>query len=77
MHTPAEIGIDAFQANRAPDKRYRTSPLRGLWSHQKGGFFHNGRFATLADVVNQYNNFFGLGLRPGDVNALVQYIKSI
>ncbi|MGE5413416.1 MAG: hypothetical protein ACM3NW_04510, partial [Syntrophomonadaceae bacterium] len=33
LHTPAEIGIDDFQANRAPDHRYRTSPLAGLWTH--------------------------------------------
>ena len=54
LHTAAEIGIDDFQANRAPDKRYRTSPLRALWDVQrthKGGFFHDGRFATLQDVV--------------------------
>src|SRR6266849_2714814 len=49
MHTAAEIGIDDFQANRAPDKHYRTSPLKGLWTHQKNGFFHDGRFATLRD----------------------------
>lgn len=46
MHTAAEMGIDDFQANRSPDKRYRTAPLKGLWAHQKGGFFHDGRFAT-------------------------------
>ena len=46
-----EIGIDDFQANRSPDGRYRTTPLRGLFAHQKGGFYHDGRFATLADVV--------------------------
>src|SRR6185437_11581659 len=32
MHTAAEIGIDDFQAKRAPDERYRTSPLKGLWT---------------------------------------------
>jgi hypothetical protein len=32
MHTPEEIGVDDFQANRAPDKRYRTSPLKGVWT---------------------------------------------
>lgn len=37
MHTAQEIGTDDFQANRAPDKRYRTAPLRGLWTHAKGG----------------------------------------
>jgi hypothetical protein len=47
-HTPQEIGIDSFQADRSPDHRYRTSPLKGLWTHTKGGFYHDGRFATLA-----------------------------
>jgi cytochrome c peroxidase len=77
MHTPDEIGIDAFQANRAPDLRYRTSPLKGLWSHQKGGFYHDGRFATLLDVVNHYNDFFQLGLTAPEKNDLVEYLKSL
>lgn len=77
MHTPAEIGIDDFQAERAPDRRYRTSPLKGLWTHQKGGFFHDGRFATLGDVVNHYNTFFGLGLSPQERNDLIEYLKSL
>ena len=45
MHTPEEIGIDAFQADRSPDGHYRTSPLKGLWTHAKGGYYHDGRFA--------------------------------
>src|SRR5438270_13420783 len=35
-HTPEEIGVEDFQAGRAPDKRYRTPPLKGLWTHTKG-----------------------------------------
>jgi hypothetical protein len=77
MHVPDEIGIDGFQADRAPDKRYRTSPLKGLWSHQKGGFYHDGRFATLGDVVEHYNAFFSLGLTQQEKNDLVQYLKSL
>lgn len=77
MHTPAEIGIDDFQANRAPDKRYRTPPLKGLWTHTKGGFFHDGRFATLNDVVEHYNSFLNLGLNQGQKNDLIQYLKSL
>jgi hypothetical protein len=46
MHTPDEIGIDAFQADRSPDGRYRTAPLGGLWTHTRGGFYHDGRFTT-------------------------------
>ncbi len=77
MHTPAEIGIDDFQANRAPDRHYRTSPLQGLWTHMKGGFFHDGRFATLRDVVNHYNAFFNLELTEQEINDLIEYLKSL
>ncbi len=77
MHTADEIGIDDFQAKRAPDERYRTAPLKGLWTHQKGGFYHDGRFATLTDVVEHYNGFFNLGLSPQAKRDLVEYLKSI
>jgi hypothetical protein len=56
---------------------YRTTPLKGLWAHQKGGFFHDGRFATLSDVVDHYNSFFGLGLTRDEKRDLVEYLKSI
>ena len=77
MHTPEEIGIDAFQANRSPDEHYRTSPLRGLWTHTKGGFYHDGRFATLLDVINHYNTLFSLGLNDTEKADLAEYLKSI
>ncbi len=77
LHTPEEIGIDSFQADRAPDRRYRTTPLRGLWSHQKGGFYHDGRFATLDDVVKHYDGHFSLNLSTLDVENLVQYLLSL
>src|SRR5690606_9266216 len=59
LHTPAEIGIDPFQADRSPDGRYRTAPLAGLWAHQKGGFYHDGRFPNLRAVVEHYDDHFG------------------
>ena len=77
VHTPAEIGIDDFQANRSPDRRYRTSPLKGLFTHTKGGFYHDGRFATLLDVVNHYNRTFSLGLTEPEKLDLVEYLKSL
>jgi hypothetical protein len=77
MHTTGEIGIDDFQANRAPDRRYRTSPLKGLWTHQKGGFYHDGRFATLQAVVNHYNGVFNLRLSDSEQTELVEYLKSL
>jgi len=77
MHTAEEIGIDSFQADRAPDHRYRTSPLGGLWTHVKGGFYHDGRFATLLDVVDHYDTVFNLGLTAQEKNDLVEYLKSL
>jgi mono/diheme cytochrome c family protein len=77
LHRPGEVGIDAFQANRSPDARYRTAPLKGLWSHQKGGFYHDGRFATLMDVVNHYNTFLKLNLSDAEKADLVEYLKGI
>ena len=77
LHTPAEIGIDRFQADRSPTHRYRTTPLKGLWAHQKGGFYHDGRFATLGAVVDHYDRFFELGLTPGEKRDLAQYLKSL
>jgi len=77
MHTPERMGIDSFQADRSPQKRYRTTPLRGLWSHQKGGFYHDGRFQSLPDVVNHYNTTFGLNLSDSEKQDLVEFLKSI
>ena len=77
MHTPQEIGVDDFHANRGPDKRYRTSPLKGLWTHTKGGFYHDGRFATLRDVVDHYDTTFGLHLSEQEKRDLIEYLKSI
>jgi hypothetical protein len=77
LHAPEEIGIDAFQADRSPTRMYRTAPLAGLWTHQKGGFFHDGRFATLGDVVNHYEGHFRLNLSEANKKDLVEYLKGI
>jgi hypothetical protein len=77
LHTGAEIGIDEFQASRAPDGRYRTTPLRGLWTHTRGGFYHDGRFPTLAAVVDHYDAHFALGLSAGEKSDLVHFLRSL
>lgn len=77
MHTPAEVCVDTFQSDRAPDHRYRTSPLNGLWTHSKGGFYHDGRFATLLDVVNHYDTCMSLGLSDQEKSDLVEFLKSL
>jgi hypothetical protein len=75
-HKPEDIGIDDFQANRSPDKTYVTQGLKGIWI-RKRGFYHDGRFSTLKDVVNHYNNFKKLNLTDAEKNDLVEYLKSL
>jgi cytochrome c peroxidase len=56
--------------------------LNGVWSrttetHSKGGFYHDGRFATLADVVTHYDTCFSLGLTAQEQSDVVEYMKSL
>lgn len=77
MHAPRDVCIESFQADRAPDRAYRTSPLGGLFAHQKGGFYHDGRFGTLLDVVNHYDTCMSLGLSASEKNDVIQYLLSL
>jgi hypothetical protein len=77
MHTPEEIGIDAFQAERSPDRRYRTTPLGGMIAKQKGGFYHDGRFPTLREVINHYDTFFQLQLTEAEKADLEAFLKTL
>jgi cytochrome c peroxidase len=77
MHTPEEIGIDDFQSNRSPTKMYRTAPLRGLMTHEKGGFYHDGRFPTLETVIDHYDNHLKTGLTSREKSDLISYLRSL
>jgi hypothetical protein len=77
MHKPEEIGIDAFQANRSPDKMYRTTPLAGLFVRAKGGFYHDGRFPDLPAVVRHYERTLRFELTDSERHDLVNYLKSL
>jgi hypothetical protein len=71
------VGENNFEANRSPTHMLRTTPLAGLWTHQKGGFYHDGRFPTLLAVVQHYDKVFNLHLTRAQENDLVQYLLSI
>ena len=77
LHAPSEIGIDDFQSERSPARGYRTSPLAGLWTHTKGGLYHDGRFETLDEVVNHYESVLGFTLSDADQSDLVEFLKSL
>jgi hypothetical protein len=77
LHAPEEIGIDSFQADRSPERAYRTAPLRGLWTHTQGGFYHDGRFRTLQEVIDHYDRTFGLNLGGGAKRDLAEFLNSL
>lgn len=77
MHSAKEIGIDDFQSDRSPDEMYRTTPLGGLFTREKGGFYHDGRFKTLDQVVQHYEKALDLELNDQQKRDLVQYLKSL
>jgi hypothetical protein len=56
---------------------YRTTSLHGLFARSKGGFYHNGRFPKLMDVVEQYDGFMKLNLSDEQKADLVEYLKSL
>jgi len=77
LHTASELGIDDFDAQRSPTGKYRTTPLGGLFTRMKGGFYHDGRFATLPDVIEHYNNQLSLNLTANEKQDLAEYLKSL
>jgi mono/diheme cytochrome c family protein len=75
LHDAAETGMDARYAARTSQKRYRTTPLRGLWQHAP--YFHDGSAATLTAVVEHYDRVRNLRLTPQQKNDLVEYLKTL
>jgi hypothetical protein len=77
LHSASALGIDNFEAMRSPTGMYRTTPLGGLFARAKGGFYHDGRFAGLSDVINHYNSHFNLNLTTSEKRELEEYLKSL
>jgi cytochrome c5 len=73
---PSQICIDSFTADRGPDGTYTIAPLQALFTRSKRGFYHDGRFKTLLDVVNHYDSCFDLRLTTQQKSDLVEYLKS-
>jgi mono/diheme cytochrome c family protein len=75
LHAPADTGSDGAYAARTATRRYRTTPLRGLWQHPP--YFHDGSARTLAAVVDHYEAALGLRMTAAQKADLVEYLKSI
>ena len=75
LHAPAETGMDAAYAQRTSQKRYRTTPLKGLWQHAP--YFHDGSAADVEAVVEHYDNVLALQLSAQQKADLAEYLKSL
>jgi cytochrome c peroxidase len=75
LHTPSETGMDSAYAARTTLKRYRTTPLRGLWQHPP--YFHDGSAKTLKDVIKHYERVLNLQLTGKQKHDLEEYLKSL
>ena len=67
--------MDPRYAARTTNRRYRTTPLRGLWQHPP--YFHDGSAATLDDVVAHYVRVRRLALTDAQRRDLVEYLKTL
>ncbi|HUG39670.1 MAG TPA: hypothetical protein VMM12_04260 [Longimicrobiales bacterium] len=79
LHAPAETGQEPVYASRSVTKRYRTTPLRGLWHppQLQGPYFHDGSAATLEAVVEHYVAVRDLELTTQQRSDLVEYLKTL
>jgi len=75
LHAPSETGMDSTYAARTSQKKYRTTPLRGLWQHPP--YFHDGSAETLDDVVDHYVRVRSLQLSGKQKSDLVKYLKTL
>jgi mono/diheme cytochrome c family protein len=75
LHAPAETGMEPNEARRSVTGMYRTTPLRGAWSHPP--YFHDGSAATFEEVVAHYDEYLELGLTATERADLVEFLKSL
>lgn len=57
--------------------RSRWLATRSLWTHTKGGFYHDGRFPDLPAVLEHYNRFFKLSFTDQEKRDLIEYLKAL
>ncbi|MBA3498841.1 MAG: hypothetical protein H0T65_00600, partial [Deltaproteobacteria bacterium] len=75
LHAASETQMSVDEARRSKTGMYRTTPLRGAWSHPP--YFHDGSAATLQAVVEHYNTVLGLALTAPQKSDLEHYVRSL
>jgi hypothetical protein len=61
--------------NKKSKKNSQNEPART--PGEKGGFYHNGRFVTMRDVIENFDSFLNPSLTAQQKTDLVEYLKSL
>jgi cytochrome c peroxidase len=69
------LGSADLPSPHALEGGYRTPTLLGL--AETAPYFHDGRFATIADVVVWFDTTFALGLNAREREDLVAYVEAV
>jgi hypothetical protein len=56
---------------------YRIAPLSGLVSHEKGGFYHDGRYPDLRSVVDHYDSLLKTWLTDAEKTDSIAYLRTL
>jgi hypothetical protein len=73
-HGINDLGNVIDMARRSEDAKLRR---KGAWTHQKGSFYHDGRFATVRDFIEHYERFFRLSFSEAEKRDLAAYLLSL
>ncbi len=69
------LGTGSPPSPHAIDGGYETPTLLGL--AETAPYFHDGRFATIAEVITWFDTSFALGLSPADREDLAAYVEAV
>jgi hypothetical protein len=75
LHEAWTLDLDPVEAQRSKSGRYRTTPLRGAWSHPP--YFHDGSAANFGEVIDHYEDVLDLQLDGQQRSDLIAYLRSL
>jgi hypothetical protein len=66
---------NSLNRDRTSTEDSKNEPARAMG--EKGGFYHNGRFVTMWDVIENYDTFLNPSLTAEQNIDLVAFLKSL
>jgi hypothetical protein len=71
-------GLESLGSRTRDPRSACALPSRGsAWPREKGGFYHDGRFGDLNQVIEHYSRALRLSLSDADKADPIQFLKSL